>query len=70
MASFAALSGQKRLFALNLVQWRLTRYHVTIRFDDQSAEVIAVAANNRAYHGARWRSPGSPEPVPEPADPP
>ncbi len=66
-----ALSGQKRLFASNLVQWRLTRYHVTIRFDDQSAEVIAVAAKQPGYafRGARVGIQEVQIRAPEPADP-
>ncbi len=46
------LSGQKRLFALirTVAFDPLPRDHP---LDDQSVEVIAAAANNRAYHGAR-----------------
>ncbi len=68
MTSYA-LSGEEAVAALDLVQWRLTRYHVTIRFDDPGAG-HRCCCNNRAYHGTRIGIREVQIEVPVPADPP
>ncbi len=44
---------QEQLLAFNVIQRRLTRHNVTLRFNDQTGEVVNIADHNRANHRTR-----------------
>ena len=49
----ASMLTQEQLLAFNVIQRRLTRHNVTLRFNDQTREVINIADHNRANHRTR-----------------